>query len=376
MATIAGERYVRRHAAARTSTANATAADITYDTEEIAEGGFTYSSPEITVDTTGKYLTLFDIGRVNLASTRAVGTLVPAINGTQQERFRATHRYLRNSGGAQRGGSFGQAILNLSASDSVKVRNPGALSPTDAIGNYATDSGYGGALQMIYLGTGNMTHVERTTDAAEVGTSNINTTRPWLDSSGTWTQVTFNSEVLDEDALYSGTGGDITLKADKKYLILWGVTPYSTDASRHTYVGRIRIGTTNVQHASSYQRNTASQGCPLGGIYLHEVGVSDETLQLQMTHETEGGDAGTPQVADAYVQVFELPDEAEWIHADNGATDTLTSALAGTSLIYATTLSSEFRSDGNSDFSILGTNNGIQNDNAGTLPVLAIGWHG
>ena len=370
-----GDRFVRRHNAARSSTSNTTAADISYDTAVISETGYSWSSPEVTVTDAGRYLCIFDIGQVDLASTRAVGTLVPSINSTDQTRFRATHRYLRNSGGAQEGASIGKCILDLSASDAVKVRNPGALTPTDAVGNYATNAGYGGGLQLIRLPDNDWTHVERTSDAAEVGTSNINTTRPWLDSSGTWTTVTYNSEINDDAGLYPGSGGDLTLAANTKYLIVFGATCYSTDASRHTYCLRLQIGGNNVQSLSGYPRNTASQGPPMNGMYLHETGGSTETLRMQATHETEGGDAGTPQVADAYMQVIELPSSAEWIHVDNGASDSLTTALAGLTTWYDTPLSSTFRADGDSNLSLDGTNNAVQNDSGGTLPVLAIGWH-
>ncbi len=371
-----GQRFIRRQNAARTSTANATAADVSYDTAVISEGGYTYNGPDVEVDTAGRYLCIFDIGQVDLASTRAVGTLVPRINGTtDQTRFRATHRYLRNSGGSQQGASIGKCILDLAANDNVRVRNPGALTPTDAVGNYATNATYGGALQLIRLPDTDWTHVERTADAAEVGTSNINATRPWLDSSGTWTTVTYNSEINDDGALYPGTGGDLTLAANTKYLIVFGATCYSTDASRHTYCLRLQVDGNNVQSLSAYQRNTASQGPPMNGMYLHETGGTTETLRMQATHEIEGGDAGTPQVADAYMQVIELPSSAEWIHADNGAADSMTTALASLTTWYDTPLSSTFRADGDSSLSLDGANNAIQNDSGGTLPILAIGWH-
>ncbi|MCP5010295.1 MAG: hypothetical protein GY942_09980, partial [Aestuariibacter sp.] len=267
------------------------------------------------------------------------------------------------------------AILDLSASDDVKVRNPGVLTPTDSLGNYATDVNNGGAIQLVRLPAENYTHVERTVDAAEVGTSNINTTRPWVDASGTWTTITYDSEVRDDDSIYPGSGGDITLAASTKYLVVWGATIYSTDASRHTNIVRLQIGGVNVQSGSGYHRNTASQGTPVSGMYLHETGGSTETLRLQATHETEGGDAGTPNVSDAYLQVLELPSTAEWIHVDNGAADSLTTDLAGTTTWYDTPLSSTLRADGGSDLSLDGTNNAVQNDSGGSLPVLAIGWH-
>lgn len=374
MAITPGQRFVRRHNAARSSTSNTTAADISYDTAVISEGGYSWSSPEVTVDEAGLYLTIFDIGQANLASTRAVGTLVPSINTTDQARFRATHRYLRNSGG-NHGASIGMAILDLAASDDVKVRNPGALTPTDAVGNYATNSGSGGGLQLIRLPANDFTHVERTADAAEVGQSNINTTRPWLDSSGTWTKITYNSEVNDDAGLYSGSGGDITLAANTKYMIVWGCTPYSADSSRHTYIARLSIDGDNVQSGSGYQRNTASQGPPICGMYLHETGGSAETAFIEATHEIEGGDAGTPNIADAYFQVIELPSSAEWIHVDNGATDSLTTALVDGGAWYDTPLSSTLRSDGDSNLSLDGGNDAVQNDSGGSLPILAIGWH-
>ena len=317
MATDPGDRFVRRHDAARGSTVNATAADITYDTAVLSEGGYTWLSPEVTVDEAGLYLMMFDIGEVELGSTRAVGTLIPSVNTSDQNIYRARHRYLRNSDACISNVSFGACILDLSVSDDVKVRNPGALTPTDATANYATNVNQGGGIQLIRLNAGNFTEVQRTADAAEVGQSNINATRPWLDSSGTWTKITYNSEVRDDDSLYPGTGGDLTLAANTKYMIVWGATIYSTDSSRHATMVRLSIDGNNVQAGTGYQRNTASQGPPMNGIYLHETGGSAETLFLEATHETEGGDAGTPNVSDAYVQVLELPSGAEWIHVDN-----------------------------------------------------------
>lgn len=373
--TNVGDRFVRRHNSARTSTSNTTAADISFDTSVLLEGGYSWSSPEVTVDTAGKYLCIFDIGQVDLSgSARAVGTLVPSVNTTDQTRFRASHRYLRDSGG-NHGASIGMAILDLSVNDDVKVRNPGALTPTDAVGNYGTNASYGGGFQMIRLPDTNFTHVERTADATEVGMSNINTTRPWVVGSGTWTKITYNSEVDDDDSLYPGTGGDVTLAANTKYLIVWGANIYGSAGLRQTHVVGLNIDGDRVQTASGYQRDADSQGPPMCGMYLHETGVSTETLYLEATCESEGGDAGTLNVADAFLQVLELPDSAEWIHVDNGATDSLDTALAGTTTWYDTPLSSTFRSDGDSNLSLDSTNDAVQNDSGETMPILAIGWH-
>lgn len=375
-AITTGQRYVREQNSARTSTSNTTAGDITYDNEVINEGGYSFSSPAVTVDTAGQYLFMFDIGQVDFLSTRAVGTLVPRINGTTDLNiFRAQHRYLRNSGGSQQGTSFGVGMLDLSSSDTVSVRNPGVLTPTDALGNYATNVNFGGAMQLLRLPDEGYTHVERTVDATEVGQSNINTTRPWIDTSGIWTKITYNSEVNDDDGLYSGSGGDVTLSANTKYLIIWGATIYTADTSRHTNVTRLVVDGDNVQTSSGYHRNTGAQGPPMNGMYLHEVDGTSDTVYLDATHEIEGGDAGTPIVSDAYLQVIELPTGAEWIHVDNSTTDSLDTALAGVTTWYDTPLSSTFRADGDSNLSLDGANNAVQNDSGASLPVLAIGWH-
>jgi len=111
----------------------------------------------------------------------------------------------------------------------------------------------------------------------------------------------------------------------------------------------------------------------MNGMYLYETGGSSETVFLEATDENESG-AGTLNVSDAYLQIVELPDSAEWVHADNGATDSLTTALAGTSTWYDLPLSSTQRTDGNSNLSLDSANNAIQNDSGGTASVLLNGW--
>ena len=375
MATTPGQRFVRRHDAARSSTSNTTAADISYDTAVISEGGYSWTSPEVTVDEAGLYLCIFDIGEVQLASTRAVGTLVPSVNTVDQTYYKARHRYLRNSGG-NHNVSWGACILDLSVNDDVKIRNPGTVSGTDALGNYATNVNQGGGFQLIRLNAGNFTEVRRTTSQSPITITYANTTRPWLDSTLSTTQITFNSEVRDDDNLYSGSGGDLTLAANTKYLILYGATLDGSSSQRHTHHLQLEIDGTNVQYATGYERNNSSDGPPMQGMYLHETGGTTETLRLNAGVEQEDAAVSNTVGCDnAYVQVLELPTGAEWIHVDNGTTDSLTTAWAGTSTYYDTPLSSTLRADGDSNLSLDGTNNAVQNDSGGSLPVLAIGWH-
>ncbi len=375
MATDPGQKFIRRHNAARSSTSNTTAADISYDTAVTLEGGYTWSSPEVTVDEDGLYLCMFDIGEVQLSgSTRAVGTLVPAVNTTQQSYYKARHRYLRNSGG-NHNASFGCCVLNLTNGDDVKIRNPGALTGTDAVGNYATNSGQGGGFQMLYLGDLSFTEVRRGSNQSMTITY-ANTTRPWVDSTPTLNQITWTSEVQDDDGLYGGSGGDLTLAANTKYLIVYGGTMDGTSAQRHTHNLVLDIGGTNVQRTTGYCRNAGSEGPPMQGMYLHEVGGSAETLKLHGYVEQEDNTvSNTVNLEYAYLQVVTLPDDAEWIHVDNGTTDSLTSALLGTTTYYDTPLSSTVRADGDSNLSLDSGNDAVQNDSGASLPVLAIGWH-
>lgn len=374
MATENGEKFLRTHTTSRGITANTIAADISYDTAVFDEGGFVGTSTTCTVDTAGKYLTIFDLGQCDVSSNRACGILVPTINGIQQTIFRATHRYLRNSGGTM-GASIGHAILDLAVSDIVRVRNPAIIDPTDAVGNYATNAGYGGGFQMVYLGTGKFTFVKRDVDANEVGMSDINLTRPWADSDGTWVQITFNSEVQDDDSLYGGSGGNVTLKAGKKYMIVWGTTCYSTGNLRHTYITRLVIDGQSVQTGSGYQRQASNAGPPMNGMYLHEVTGGDVTIKLEATAESEGGDAGTGIVSDAYLQIMELSTDAEWIHADNGIGASLFTALAGITIWYDTPLTSILRVEGDGILDTSATDDGIVNKSDKPASVLAIGWH-
>ncbi len=375
MATTPGQRFVRRQNAARSSTSNTTAADITYDTAVLLEGGYSYSSPEVTVDEAGYYLHIFDIGQVQLSgSTRAVGTLVPSINTTDQTRNKATHRYLRNSGG-NHGASIGFDIHDLSVNDDVKVRNPGGgVTGTDAVGNYATNAGAGGALQLIRLPDGNFCHVERQSNLG-INISYENATRPWIDSTGSWTQITFTNEINDDDAVYGGSGGDLTLKANKKYIIVYIGSFDGTSSQRHVHTVRMEIGGTNVQRASGYCRNGGAEGPPVGGMYLHEVGGTNETLKFFATAEQEDNAVSNTVNCESFVvKLLQLPDSAEWIHVDNGATDSLTTALASTSTWYDMPLSQTFRADGGSNLSLDGANDAVQNDSGASMPVLAIGW--
>ncbi len=376
MTIAVGQRFVREHLAARSSTSNTTAADIAYDTAVLSEGDYTWSSPEVTVDTAGTYLCLFDIGEVQLGgSTRACGTLYPVINGTNNQiYYKAGHRYLRNSGG-NHGNSFGACLLPLAANDDVKIRNPGAASGTDALGNYATNVNQGGGLQLIRLNDGNLTVLHRTSAQTGVTVTFANTTRPWLDSTLLTTAVNWNSEVQDDDALYPGTGSDVTLAANKKYIIAYGATLDGSSGQRHTHHLQLEIDGTNVQHSTGYERNNASDGPPMQGLYLHEVGGTAETLRVNVGVEQEDAAVtNNVQIDNAYLQIHELPDSAEWIHADNGATNSLTTALAGTTTYYDTPLSSTFRADGDADLSLDAANDAIQNDSGGSLSVLAIGW--
>ena len=378
MTISVGERYVRYQAAARSAADNDVDATISYDTAHILEGGYTYNGPDVEVDTAGLYLWVGDLGKVNIElQVWGNGTLWPRINGTTDLiQYRGTHRVTRGTTGTHWATSIGAAILDLAADDTVEVRIGTSATGTSAYLDYATDANLGGGLQLVRLPDGNLTEVSRSSDLTSTAISLLNTTRPWTESDGDWEAITFDSEDRDDDGLYPGTGSDLTLKADTKYLIMYGAFGgYDTsDTGSATLVTRLRIdGVTRQGGSGMNEDDTNCYGAPIVGAYLHETGGSTETLRLEHTFEAQV-DPGDMEVKGAYLQVLELPDSAEWIHADNSTTDSLESAWELEGTWDTIPLQYTFRADGDSDLSLDTTNDAIQNDSGSTMPVLAIGW--
>lgn len=374
--TKPGHRHVRRHNASRSSTSNSTAASLTYDTNVISpEGGLVYDGPGLTVDQDGVYILVYDLGQVDLGgSTRAVGTLVPRVNGVDQGAKRASHRYLRNSGGAQHNASFAVCMHKFNADEDWEVRVPGTLTVTDAVGNYGTNLGFGGGMQTIYLGNGNYTEIFANSNRTDIGETNAATTRPWLDTTPSMGNVVATNELYDDDDLWT-SGTDVDLKANTKYAIGWNLVGYSTDATRHNYFSRLRFNDSdNRQFTSAYQRNTSSQGSGQSGLYFYETGGSDETVRVQSTVEAESaGSIGTPVVNRFDIQVYELPSSAEWIEVTCGATDVHTSSLAGTSTWYNTPFSDVTREDGTGRLTLDGDSFSVKQSTGASIPVLCVG---
>ena len=369
-----GDRYVRRQSAARTGVSNTTVADFDYDTEEIADFG-SWSSAEVTVDNDGKYLVVHGTGEAATpgSGSRHVGTNSILVNGSSQGiHGLTTHRYVRVSGGADEGVSLGAAILDLTDGDTVGSQIDGTTY-ADAVGSFDVPADAGGAFQILRLPDGDFLELERTSNQA-LSQSDINATRPWLDSSGTWTKITWPTENSDDGNWHVASSGDVTLPANGKFIVVYTLQFTNTDTSRSAIVSRLNVGGTNCLYASAYHRNTSAQGCATHAVYFHETGGSTETLYVEATMEAEGTDNGTMNCQRGSLQVLQLNDDAEWIHVDNGATDSQTSDLASDTTWYTTPLSSTVRSDGDSNLSLDSGNNAVQNDSGGSLPVLAVGW--
>lgn len=375
MVTAIGDRFVRRQASARTTISWVTTADLAVDTAVIEDGtGYgTWSSNEIDVDTAGKYLCIAGLGRTGGTTTRGRGFTGIVVNGTLQGRVGlAGNHYERNTGTAQDANGHGFGILDLSASDTVGMSVDSTTVTTDS-GEFTTAANDGGGFQLLRLPDGDFCHLERTSGLT-IGNSNIDSTRPWLDSSGTWTKVTWPTETADDGNWHAASSGDVTLPANGKFLVVWNVLALTTENTRSALVARLNINSVNRQYSSCYLRGSVSADEGMAsGIYLHETGGSTETLYVEATQECNDATIGDATVTGA-LQIIELNSGAEWIHIDNGTTDTGTSDLASTSTWYTAAMSSTFRSDGNSDLSLDGANNAVQNDSGASMPVLAIGW--
>ena len=375
MAMIPGAKFVRRQDGARTSVSNTTVARYSYDTAVADEGsGFgTWTSDAVSVDTAGRYLIIHGTGEVADGATRSVGTSSVLVDGTTSLGLNGltTHRYLRGSGGADEGVSLGVAIVDASAGETYGSRIDGTTF-SDAVGDFDVKANIsGGAFQVVYLGTGDLCQVSRST-AQSVALSNIPAVRPWLESSGSWTAVSWPTEDSDPAGWHSAASSDIVIPANTKVAIAWTLRVESSDASRQSGIARLVIDGVSRQYSSAYHRNTASQGAVANGLLFWETGASSETLYIEATQEAEGTDNGTLTVTGS-LSVCELPSSTEWVHVDNGLTDSNTSSLAGTSTWYESPLSSTFRSDGNSRLSLIGASDAVRNSTAGSLSVLAVG---
>jgi len=377
-----GDRFVRRQSASRSAVSNTSAADLGYDTAVLSEteyeGWGVTDTDAVKVLSAGKYLLIHGTGEAaNTSSLRQVGTLVPVVNNVDQGPVAlATHRYTRVSGGANEGVSIGFGILDLAANDTVGSNIPGVWGgKVDALGTFDVAADNGGGIQLVKLDdTGQWLHLERAADQALTAPTDHNTTRPWLDSTGTWTKFTWPTEIADASGLHAASSGDVTLGANKKYLITYSAVMWSSDPSRHTDICRLNINGTNVQYQSGYQRSNSSQGPPMSGMYLHETGGTAETLYIEGTQETEGADAGTPQFSEGALQIIELPSSAEWVHIDNTTSDTHTSDLAGTTTWYKTPMSATYRAYSGGGLALDVTNDEAKNTSGASVPALVIGW--
>ena len=374
MAVAVGDRFVRRHAAARSSTSWTATADLPVDTAVIEDGtGYgTWTSDEISVDTAGKYLCIAGLGRTGGTTTRGSGFTGIVVNGTLEGLpGLAGNYYERNTGTAQDSNGLGAAILDLSASDTVGM-SIDAATASEINGAFTVAANDGGGFQLLRLPDGDFCHLERST-ALNISNSNIDSTRPWTDSSGTWTKVTWPTETADDGNWHAASSGDVVLPANSKFLVVWTLLCNTAENTRAALVARLNINSTNRQYGSGYMRGSANQDTVAMGVYLHETGGSTETLYVEATQECNDATIGQATVKGA-LQIIKLNSGAEWIHVDNGTTDTGTSDLASNSTWYGLTLSSTFRAHGASDLSLDDTNDAVQNDSGASMPILAIAW--
>jgi hypothetical protein len=376
MVTTVGQRFVRRQSAARANVSFTTAADLGYDTAVLSEGGYgTWGSDEVTVDTAGKYLCVHGLGRPRSSGTaRSQGYSAIVVNGTLNGIHGLSGSYYqRNTGSALEGGGIGTAILDLASSDAVGSRIAGTTYGS-AVGDFDTNANDGSGIQLVKLPDGgDFMELERSTNQS-ISNSDIDATRPWADSSGTWTKITWPTENSDTGAWHAASSGDVTLPANKKFLICWALLGSTAENTRSALVARLNINSANRQYASQYLKGTANTDGIANGMMLWETGGSSETLYIEATQECNDTAIGTCNITDGSLQVIELNDGAEWIHVDNGTTNTGTTDLAGTSTWYTMVLSSTFRSHGLSDLSLDNANDAVQNDSGASMPCLAITW--
>ena len=152
MAITPGQKFIRRQSAARTNVSNTAVADFSLDTAVTSEGGFgTWGSDEVTVDTVGRYLVIHGTGEVDTSgTTREVGTNSIVVDGTSQDiHGLTTHRYVRNSGGADEAVSLGVGIVDATAGTEAIGSQTDGSTYADAVGGYDYLANDGAGIQII-----------------------------------------------------------------------------------------------------------------------------------------------------------------------------------------------------------------------------------
>ena len=364
----AGDYWVRRQSAARSGFSNTASATLTWDQAELDVGGWSYSSGELTLPETAPYLLIYDIGLAEQASTIGHGTLSPRVNGTTLGRYSGTTRYTAaNVDGA----SFAAFMAMFDADAEVSVR-VGSVVPES--GTFDSPVDMGGGFQALQLPNINRLRVSYTLGAASVVRTGSVGSRPIVESDLTWTTCVFDDYADDTDNFYdpdAGTG-DITLKSRRRYLIHAGGRMRSAFTDRQNDLMRLTIDGATKQVVTGYYFDTDFNDPEMQCLYLHKTGETDEVLNLDFAIEQDA-DTTDAVMHRAYVEVIELPESAEWIHADNGSVDwhsgTLLSSLTAW---YDMPLGAVQKQHAKG--ALVSTAEGVKNVSGETMPVLVIGW--
>lgn len=352
MPILPGERFVARQSAARGAVDNTVPGLLEFDTTVIVEGGYAFDGTEVEVDSAGRYLVIHGTGEVSSGDERAVGTNSIAINGTSRGvHGLSTHRYVRNAGQASRGVSFGAAICELDEGDKIASRTDGD-DFASAVGAYTTAADEGGGLQVIRLPIGDFTELELP-QPADINVTDAASVRPWTDN-------TFNGSALL----------NAQLAPNAKYLICWAVQFTNTNLTRCAGLARVSANGSVRQYGSAYLKDANSQGAAANGLFLYQAGDTAETLQLEATMEMDPV-LGVSQAKAASLQIFRLPQNTRWMHADADAATSNTQRMENSNFLRLF-LNREARAASSFVFNFVF--NEIRNNTNATLPVLAIGW--
>jgi len=285
-----------------------------------------WSSPDLTVPNDGLYLFGYSDFLRESGTTRAVGTMIFCTDtgsGTTQvttPNGASSHGYIRDSGGADYAARQGLFFADLNEDDIVLLYEGGRLdlySDTDYYGDYDRSSGDPRGMWALNLkGAGDYLISNYESDATPINGSGCysNSPRP-IDlgtpsslSSGTWADVTWDSDVSSSGSTITRSSNTFTVAANSKVLCYMSYAFLNSSGGRRGLIMRMDIDGSPYAYSSIYSRNASSNsGC--GQIVMPIItGGSSVSVTFKFVNQEESNTTDV-QIQGAEVAFIDMSDQ-------------------------------------------------------------------
>lgn len=99
----------------------------------------------------------------------------------------------------------------------------------------------------------------------------------------TWNTITWDTQLASQGTSITKSGNTFTLKANKTYLVSYGISLANyTGSTRTQRVSKAQIGGSDIPASFSYayMRQSSDEFGDIGNMFMYQTGGSDETLEL------------------------------------------------------------------------------------------------